>query len=163
MGKLSKNFRNKSFKQMKLERKEKSEATARLNSFKQGSNGRATVSAQNQARPIVSNRSAQAAEHIAGAFENAMSAPREKRGQVLLHKLHLKPGNRRPKDLDWYEIGQHVHNLVQKGLSQFDAAAQTCVDLQDSVDVKLSESTVLRLWRDVYRPAREAHDKAFQD
>lgn len=103
------------------------------------------------------------AEHIAGAFENAMSAPREKRGQVLLRKLHLKPGNRRPKDLDWYEIGQHVHNLVEKGLSQFDAAAQTCVDLQDSVDVKLSESTVLRLWRDVYRPAREAHDKAFQD
>ena len=67
MGKLSKNFRNKSFKQMKLERQEKREATARFKSLMPGSNGRATTSAQNQARPIVSNRSAQAAEHIAGA------------------------------------------------------------------------------------------------
>lgn len=103
------------------------------------------------------------AEHIAGAFENAMSAPREKRGHVLLQKLHLKHGNRPPKDLDWYEIGQDVDMLVQKGLSQFDAATEICVDLQETMGVKLSESTVLRLWRDVYRPAREAHDKASLD
>ncbi len=97
------------------------------------------------------------AEHLAGAFEAAMSKPQKNRGPALLRELHLTAGNRRPADVDWYELGLRFDRLLAEGNSVNAVASQV------GVEFGVDDSTAKRIWKNTYLPALEAKRIADQD
>lgn len=97
------------------------------------------------------------ADHLAGAFEAAMRKPKRNRGQALLLELHITAANRRPTDVDWYELGKRFDELLSEGSSESEAGSQVAVEF------KISESTAKRVWANTYKVAIAANKAALSD
>jgi hypothetical protein len=96
-------------------------------------------------------------EALAGAFEAAMVKPQPDRGKALLRELRLTAGNRRPVDVDWFQLGRRIDVLTNTGHNLHQAA----LILQDELDIDVS--TVKRLWREKYTPFRLENEEPQQD
>lgn len=97
------------------------------------------------------------ADHLAGAFEAAMRKPQKHRGKALLNELHITASNRRPADVDCYELGKRFDQLLSKGHSESAAASQVAVEFN------ISESTAKRVWADIYKAGVAANKAATAD
>lgn len=99
--------------------------------------------------------SAELANHLAGAIEAAMLKPQSHRGSALLRELHLKVGNRRQARVNRIAVGMGVHALVLDKVSLNAAAAQI------GVEFGIDDSTVKRIYKNEYLPAKAAHDAIY--
>jgi hypothetical protein len=96
-------------------------------------------------------------EPLAGAIEAAMLKPQKERGKSLLLELRLTALNRRPVDVDWFQLGRRFDELTGSGHSHNEAASIIGVELN------ISESSAKRRWQDKYMPFRLEHEDLPQD